>query len=131
MVAQVGARVRGDLADRTGVTAGRSAALTPLKPRRRGHDRGPVLTQLAVAMAAGATTLSASAVLRHQPALLDAAASTPPVGRTLSALTANPLTRIAAARAGRNAATGIPAGAGSGPPGWTRSSPSSTATASW
>ena len=98
-MAHVGARVLGDLADRTGLTADLSAALTPLKQRRRGHDRGQVLTQLAVAIADGATTLSDIAVLRHQPALFGAVASTPTVWRTLTALTAEPLTRIAAARA--------------------------------
>ncbi|MGC8489929.1 MAG: hypothetical protein ACP5QO_17145 [Clostridia bacterium] len=101
MVAHVGARVLGDLADRTGWTAGLSAALTPLKQRRRGHDRGQVLTQLAVAMADGATTLSDIAVLRHQPARFGAVASTPMVWRMLTALTADPLTRIAARAAAR------------------------------
>ncbi|MGC8487671.1 MAG: IS1380 family transposase, partial [Clostridia bacterium] len=99
IVAHVGARVLGDLADRVGLVAGLSAALAPLKQRRRGHDRGQVVTQLAVAMADGATTLSDLAVLRHQPDLFGAVASTATVWRTLTALTAEPLTRIAAARA--------------------------------
>ena len=63
IVAHVGARVLGDLADRTGLTAGLSQALTSLKRRQRGHDRGPVFIQLAVAIADGATTMSDLAVL--------------------------------------------------------------------
>ncbi len=98
-MALVGARVLGDLAERVGLVAGLSAALAPLKQRRRGHDRGQVVTQLAVAMADGATTLSDLAVLRHQPDLCGAVASTATVWRTLTALTAEPLARIAAARA--------------------------------
>jgi len=45
IVAHVGAWVLGELADRSGLTQGLSAALAPLKQRRRGHDRGQVLTQ--------------------------------------------------------------------------------------
>jgi PiT family inorganic phosphate transporter len=53
IVAHVGARVVGDLADRIGFTADLSAALSGLKQRQRGHDRGQVLLQMAVAIADG------------------------------------------------------------------------------
>ncbi|MDA8198768.1 MAG: hypothetical protein M0Z54_04940 [Thermaerobacter sp.] len=79
IVAHVGARGLGDLADRTGLAAGPSATLTSLKQRHRGHDRGQGLMQMAVAIADGATTLSDLAVLRHQPALFGPVASTPTV----------------------------------------------------
>ena len=118
----MGAWVLGELADRSRVTRGLSAALAPLKQRRRGHDRGQVLIRLAIAIADGATAVSDIAVLRHQPDRLGRVASAPTVGRTLTALTGETLTRIAAARAGRNTATGIPAGAGYGPRAWTRTS---------
>jgi transposase len=98
IVAHVGAWVLGDVADRTGLTAGLSVAWAPLKQRQRGDDHGHLLTQLAVAIADGATTLSDRAVLRHQPDLLGAVASTPTVWRTLTALTGEPLTQIAAVR---------------------------------
>jgi hypothetical protein len=117
-----GAWVLGDLADRSGLTRGLSEALVPLKQRRQGHDRGQVLTQLAVAIADGATTVSDIAVLRLPPDLFGRVASAPTVWRLLTALTGETLTRIAAARAGRDAATGIPAGAGCGRRGWTRTS---------
>ena len=99
IVAHVGARVLGDLADQTALTRDLSSALSGLKQRQRGHDRGQVLLQLALAIADGATTLSDIAVLRHQPALFGAVASTPTVWRTLEALTAEPLARVATARA--------------------------------
>ena len=51
IVAHMGSRLLGDWADRTGWTARLSVALAPLKQRQRGHDRGHVLTQLAVAIA--------------------------------------------------------------------------------
>lgn len=99
IVAHVGAWVLGGVADRTGLTAGLSVALAPLKQRQRGHDHGHVLTQLAVAIADGAPTLSDLAVLRPQPALFRAVASGPTAWRTLTALTGAPLAEVAAARA--------------------------------
>jgi hypothetical protein len=99
IVNHVGAWVLGDLAGRSGLTRGLSEALAPLRQQRRGHDRGQVLTHLAVAIAHGATTLSAIAVLRHPPELLGRVASAPTVWHLLTALTGETLTRIAAARA--------------------------------
>jgi len=107
IVAHVGAWVSGELADRRGLTRGLSEALVPLKQRRRGHDRGQVLTHLAIAIADGATTASDIAVLRHPPDLFGRIASAPTVWRTLTALTGETLTRIVAARA---AAWATPAG---------------------
>jgi hypothetical protein len=49
VVAHAGARLLCELADGLGLTGGLSAALAPTKKRRRGHDRGRVLTDLAVA----------------------------------------------------------------------------------
>jgi hypothetical protein len=88
-----------------------------------------VLTPRAVAIADGATTLSDIAVLRHPPELFGPVASAPTVGRLLRALTGETLTRSAAARAGRDATTGIPADAAWGRRGWTRTFLSSTSTA--
>lgn len=99
LVSHAGAYVLGDLADRTGLAAGLSQALAPLKRHQRGYDRGQVLTQLAVAIADGATTISDIDVLRLQPDLFGEVASAPTVWRLLSALEDESLTRIAAARA--------------------------------
>lgn len=86
------------LADRTGLTGELSTATA-----RRGfvpvHDRGRVLTDLAVAIGDGARVLSDLAVLRDQSELFGAVASGPTLWRTLDAIDAHQRDRIAAARA--------------------------------
>jgi hypothetical protein len=99
VVGHAGARLLSDLADRVGLTAGLSDAMAPTKQRRRGHDRGRVLTDLAVMIADGGTTISDLAVLRDQPGLFGEVASTPTAWRTLEAVDGAALERIAAARA--------------------------------
>src|SRR5829696_1669905 len=63
----------GEVADRTGLTAGLSAAMAE-RPRRR-HDPGVTLAQMALALADGATCVSDLAVLRDQPGLFGPVAS--------------------------------------------------------
>ena len=75
IVTHVGARLLCDLADTLGLTHGLTDALVSLKQRRRGHDRGQVLTHLAVAIADGATRLTDLAVLAQQPELFGPVAS--------------------------------------------------------
>jgi len=99
VVGHAGARLLGDLADGVGLTAGLSAAMASTKQRRRGHDRGQVLTDLAVMIADGGTAISDLAVLRDQPSLFGDVASTPTAWRTLEAVDNAALERIAAARA--------------------------------
>lgn len=99
VVAHAGARLLSDLADGVGLTEGLSAAMAPTKRRRRGHDRGGVLVDLAVAIADGAETISDLAVLRDQPELFGRVASTPTVWRTLDSVDDDALERIATARA--------------------------------
>jgi hypothetical protein len=99
VVAHAGARLLCDLADELGLTAGLSAAMAPTKKRRRGHDRGQVLVDLAVAIADGATTISDVRVLANQPSLFGEVASTATVWRALGAVDEAALGRIAAARA--------------------------------
>ena len=60
-----GARLLCELADGLGLS-GLSAALAPTR-RRRGHDRGRVLTDLAVAIADGASAISDRRVLAISP----------------------------------------------------------------
>lgn len=99
VVAHAGARLLSDLADGIALTEGLSAAMAPTKKRRRGHDRGQVLVDLAVAIADGAEAISDLAVLRDQPDLFGEVASTPTVWRTLDSVDDDALERIAAARA--------------------------------
>ena len=98
-----------DLADESGLTAGLSAAMAPTKQRRRGHDRGQVLVDLAVMIADGGDAISDLAVLRDQPDLFGQVASTPTAWRTLEAVDAAALERIADGP-GRGAAPGVGGG---------------------
>lgn len=86
------------LADRVGLTAGLSKALsrpgfTPV------HDRGGVLRDLAVMLADGGTTISEIATLRDQGELFGPVASMPTAWRALQEMTPAALARVAAARA--------------------------------
>ena len=99
VVGHAGARLLADLADQVGLTAGLSLAMAPTKHRRRGHDRGRVLTDLAVMIADGGTAISDLGVLRDQPTLFGEVASTPTAWRTLEAVDDAALERIATARA--------------------------------
>ena len=98
VVGHAGGRLLSDLADQLGLTGGLSTAMAPTKQRRRGHDRGQVLTDLAVMIAGGGTTISDLAVLRDQPNLFGEVASTPTAWRTLEAIDTAALERIAVAR---------------------------------
>lgn len=99
VVAHAGARLLCDLADGVGLSAGLSEAMASTKKRRRGHDRGEVLVDLAVAVADGATTISDLRVLANQPSLFGEVASTATAWRTLRAVDDAALARIAGARA--------------------------------
>ena len=104
-MAHAGARLLCDLADELGLTAGLSVAMAPTKKRRRGHDRGGVLVDLAVAIADGATTISDVRILANQPSLFGEVASTATTWRTLEAVDEAVMVRIAEARrAARRAA---------------------------
>lgn len=99
VVSHVGARLLADTAEVLGLEAALSAAMAPTKQRRRGHDRGGVLVDLAVMIADGGRRISDLAVLSHQPALFGEVASTPTAWRTLQAMDEATLRRVAAARA--------------------------------
>lgn len=99
VVSHAGARLLCELADGLGLTDGLSAAMAPTKQRRRGHDRGRVLTDLAVALADGARAISDLQVLADQPELFGTVASVPTAWRALAAVDEAALTRIGQARA--------------------------------
>ncbi len=99
VVAHAGARLLCDLADDVGLTEALSDAMAPTKKRRRGHDRGDVLVDLAVALADGATSIADIRVLADQPSLFGEVASAPTVWRSLEAIDEDALVRIASARA--------------------------------
>lgn len=94
-----GTRLLADLADAVGLSGALSVAMAPTKQRRRGHDRGDVLCDLAIAIAAGAETISDLAVLRDQPELFGLVASHATAWRTLAVIDTATLKRINTARA--------------------------------
>lgn len=99
VVAHAGCRLLCDLADDLGLTNALSQAMAPTKKRRRGHDRGEVLVDLAVALADGATTIADLKTLSDQPALFGPVASVATAWRTLESIDGDVLERIASARA--------------------------------
>ena len=100
VMCHVGARLLMDLADDVGLTDALSAAMAPTKARRRGHDRGQVLVDLAVGLADGATRISdVGRVFGPQPELFGEVASTATTWRTLEAMDGPTLERVASARA--------------------------------
>ncbi|WSC10672.1 IS1380 family transposase [Streptomyces scopuliridis] len=84
VVGHAGARLLADLADVTGLTAGYSAALRPLRPRGTGHDPGRIATDLAVMLADGGEAIGDLAVLRDQAQVFGSVASTPTAWRLLA-----------------------------------------------
>ncbi len=86
------------LADRTGLTAELSKAMA-----RRSfvpvHDRGRVLSDVAVMLADGGEAIADIDVLRHQSSVIGPVASAPTVWRSLDEVTAGRLKKIATARA--------------------------------
>ena len=93
----------GDLADGVGLTEGLSVAMAATKRRRRGHDRGQVLVDLAVMIADGGEAISDLAVLRNQPSLFGEVASIPTAWRALEAIDDAAWERIGEARAAARA----------------------------
>lgn len=99
VASHAGSRILCDLADAFGLTRGLSVAMAATKQRRRGHDRGRVLVDLAVMLADGGEAISDLAALRDQPNLFGEVASLATAWRTLEAVDEAALARIAGARA--------------------------------
>lgn len=76
-----------ELADRLGWTAALSAGLAPTRQRRSAHDPGRVVRDLVVAIADGGDCLADLGVLREQPELFGAVASSPTAWRVIAAIT--------------------------------------------
>ncbi len=98
VVAHAGSVALRLLADRTGLTAEVSKAMA-----RRGfapvHDRGRVLTDVAVVLADGGEAIADSDVLRHQAGVLGPVTSPPTVWRALDEVSAAKLRKVQAGRA--------------------------------
>jgi hypothetical protein len=87
------------MADRRGLTAAFSDALSGLRERRSAHDPGRVLTDLAVLLADGGRSISDLAALRGQPTLFGPVASTATAWRVLDKVDPVLLNRLRTARA--------------------------------
>jgi hypothetical protein len=98
-VNHAGTRLLCDVAEAVSLSEGLSGAMAPTKQRRRGHDRGRVLVDLAVMIADGGEAISDLATLRNQPELFGEVASNPTAWRALEAVDDAALARIRAARA--------------------------------
>ena len=94
-----GAHLLGELADRVGLSSAYSAAVPWGGERAPLHDRGRLLSQVAVMLAAGGRCVADMAALRDQPALFGAVASDPTIWRTFDAIDPAVLDALRAARA--------------------------------
>jgi len=100
----VGAHMLGELADRVGLSSAYSAAVPWPGERAPVHDRGRLLAQVVVMLAAGGRCVADMAALRDQPALFGQVASDPTIWRTFDAVDADVLDAVRAARAEARAA---------------------------
>ncbi|MBW3576159.1 MAG: IS1380 family transposase [Actinobacteria bacterium] len=86
IASQVGTHLVGGLAQKLGIPSALSAAMSTTVQRRSRHDRGRVLTQIAMTLAAGGRCISDVAVLRNQPSLFGQVASDATVWRVVDAI---------------------------------------------
>src|SRR2546427_11930818 len=91
------------MADATGLTDGLSQALSPLCKRRRKHDPGRVVVDLALNLVDGGDCMSDIATLRNQPALFGPVASTPTAFRVVDGIDDAVLDAMRRARAAARA----------------------------
>ena len=75
LVSRVGSALLGEVADRVGLTRALSTRLAAVKQRRRGHDPGRVIRDLAVMLADGGECVSDLGAVREQEALFGEVAS--------------------------------------------------------
>ena len=99
VAAHAGTRLLAEMADFVGMTSALSEAFAPTVRRSRRHDPGRVLLDVALTLADGGDCLSDLSVLRDQPALFGAVASTPTASRVVDAVDAERLAAMRAARA--------------------------------
>jgi hypothetical protein len=101
-----GAALLGELADRLGLTGALGWRAGRTQTSRHRHDVGAVLRDLMVLLADGGDALSDLAVLREQPELFGAVASTPTAWRVIERIACDPdgLAGLRAARAHARAA---------------------------
>lgn len=103
VVSHVGLHLLGELADRTGLSFGYSAAVPWSGERAPGHDRGRLLAQLGVMLAGGGECVADMAALRDQPDLFGEVASGPTAWRAVHEIDDAVLAGLRRARASARA----------------------------
>jgi Transposase DDE domain group 1 len=90
LVSHAGTALLAGVADRLGLTSALSLRLGVLKARRRGHDLGRVIRDLAVMVADGGECVSDLGAVRDQEALFGAVASDSTAFRVIARIAAEP-----------------------------------------
>jgi len=90
LVSHAGSALLAQVADRLGLTSGLSLRLAALKQRRRGHDPGRVLRDLAVMLADGGECVSDLGAVRDQQALFGPVASDSTAFRVVDRVASEP-----------------------------------------
>jgi Transposase DDE domain group 1 len=90
LVSHAGTALLAEVADTLGLTRALSTRLGVLKARRRGHDLGRVIRDLAVMLADGGECVSDLGVVREQEALFGAVASDSTAFRTVDRIASMP-----------------------------------------
>src|SRR5256885_16169385 len=98
LATHAGSRLLAEMADRSGLTDALSEALAPMCKRRRRHDPGKVISDLAVTIAGGGDALANLLGLRLQAGVFGALASVPTAFRVIDAIDDTPLAPLRAAR---------------------------------
>jgi hypothetical protein len=91
LVSRAGSALLAEVADRLGLTRALSRQLTGLKQRRRGHDPGRVLRDVAVMLADGGECVSDLGAVRDQEALFGPVASDSTAFRVIDRIAAEGL----------------------------------------
>ncbi len=103
LVSHAGSALLGQVAEKLGLTGALSARLAGLKQRRRGHDPGRVMRDLAVMLADGGECVSDLGAVREQDALFGVVASDSTAFRIVDRIASEPgmldAVRVAHARA--------------------------------
>jgi hypothetical protein len=90
LVSHAGSALLAQVADKVGLTSALSLRLAGLKQRRRGHDPGRVIRDLAVMLADGGECVSDLGAVREQDALFGAIASDSTAFRTVDRIASTP-----------------------------------------
>lgn len=95
---QSGTQLLGRIAGRLGIASGLSKVMAGTVVRSSGHDRGRLLTQVAMTLAAGGRCLADLKTLRNQPGLFGTVASDPTAWRAVHQVDDDALAAMVAVR---------------------------------